>query len=267
MDPARDVKGQRQYQDLSCPPLPGMGPTPPVEGGVFARPASRSPRAVMGLAGAARPPSQQPGVGGLAGAARPPSYSPRLDDFMDARRAGVLAAFLERDPVAADVVAAGLDAAALEAIIPSRRLAGRRRPASTEGKKREKSRENPEGSWARPSAGSPPPRSAGWPGPPRSAASRRRRRSRRRKSRRGRRRRPLGWPARPSGPCWCGPTTGRGLAGAAAASYDAVCVAVVVLLIAVLRRPTALCRRCRRPGPRRRAVPGQDKPTGVAMVQ
>ena len=85
------LRAKRQYQDLSCPPLPGMGPTPPVQEGVFdrsprARPASRSPRAVMGLAGAARPPSQQPGVGGLAGAARPPSYSPRLDDFMDAPR-------------------------------------------------------------------------------------------------------------------------------------------------------------------------------------
>ena len=85
------LRAKRQYQDLSCPPLPGMGPTPPVEGGVFARPASRSPRAVMGLAGAARPPSQQPsysprlgdfnGVGGLAGAAQQPGF-----DFYDAPR-------------------------------------------------------------------------------------------------------------------------------------------------------------------------------------
>ena len=50
---------------------------------------------------------------------------------------GVLAAFLERDPVAADVLAAGLDAAALETVIQSRRLAGRRRPASTAEEARE----------------------------------------------------------------------------------------------------------------------------------
>ena len=92
------LRAKRQYQDLSCPPLPGMGPTPPVEGGVFARPASRSPRAVMGLAGAARPPVAAARRGGPAGAAT--SIARRLDDFMDAPREST-AAFLERDPVAA----------------------------------------------------------------------------------------------------------------------------------------------------------------------
>lgn len=72
------LRAKRQFQDLSCPPLPGMG-SQIADGALFDRPRSRSPRA----------------VGGLAGAARPGSRSPRLEAARYSPRPGEGAAFYD----------------------------------------------------------------------------------------------------------------------------------------------------------------------------
>ena len=115
---------------------------------------------------------------------------------------GVLASFLKRDPVAADVLAAGLDAAALETIIQSRRLARRRPGAAATA---EEAREVAGGCWwargrgrrwARGGRRRRPRGCGGEAAFPKAAAAEEE--GQRRLGGRGRR-----------GPCWCGPTTGR----------------------------------------------------------
>ena len=179
MDPAGDAKGEAAVpRSQSCPPCRAWGPHH-LWKGVFARPASRSPRAVMGLAGAARPPSQQPSasVGGFHRRRETSILLAAVGRLHGRAARGVLAAFLERDPVAADVLAAGLDAAALETVISGGRLAGRRPGAASTA---EEAREVARGCWWARRAAAVGGRAAavgGWPRP-RSAASRPRRRSR-----------------------------------------------------------------------------------------